>query len=360
MKTRQITLLASILVLFCTIRAYAQDKQPDQQKLIVGTKIVPPFVIKDATGEYSGISIELWEQMALELNLGYEYFESDNKTLLDSLQNESIDLIVAAMTLTNEREKVIDFSHPFFNTGLGIAVQKKDETGILEMIKALFSIQFIQAIASLVLLLLIVGFLMWLFERKKNKEEFDNRPARGIGAGFWWSAVTMTTVGYGDKTPKTLGGRVIGFIWMFSGIILISTFTAAITSTLTVSRLSAGVTGPEDLPKTTVGTVEFTTSEKYLKERRIAYIEYKTADEALKALKNDEINALVYDAALLQYLINKDYPAELQVLKNTFLRQDYGIAFQQGSELREPINQIILRKIHEKEWKDILFDYLGN
>ena len=81
---------------------------------------------------------------------------------------------------------------------------------------------------------------MWLFERKRNKEMFG-QGIKGLGAGFWWSAVTMTTVGYGDKAPVTAAGRTIGFIWMFAAILLISGLTASIASALTVSSLDSKI-----------------------------------------------------------------------------------------------------------------------
>ena len=73
----------------------------------------------------------------------------------------------------------------------------------------------------------------------------------------------MTTVGYGDKHPKTMGGRIVSLIWMFTGIILFSFFTATITSMLTVKQLDTSVHGLEDLKKALVGTMPYTTSENF-------------------------------------------------------------------------------------------------
>ncbi|WP_320044731.1 ion channel [uncultured Desulfobacter sp.] len=73
---------------------------------------------------------------------------------------------------------------------------------------------FLEVIFTLFMLLLLVGFLIWFFEKDKNREQFGGSPFSGIGSGFWWSAVTMTTVGYGDKAPRTVAGRFVGLIWM--------------------------------------------------------------------------------------------------------------------------------------------------
>ena len=93
------------------------------------------------------------------------------------------------------------------------------------------------------------------FEGRRNRDMFGAGAIKGIGHGIWWAAVTMTTVGYGDKAPQTLGGRIVAIIWMFASIILISSFTASITTSLTISELSGKVRGSRDLPTVRVGSV---------------------------------------------------------------------------------------------------------
>lgn len=146
---------------------------------------------------------------------------------------------------------------------------------------------------------------------------------------------------------------------MFTGIILISTFIATMTSVLTVSQLEYLIDGPEDLRTTTVGTVQHTTSEFYMWDNHIVYTPYPTLVEAFEALNDGTIRALVYDTPLLQYYINRDYKGKLEVLPRTFQSQDYGIALPQGSIIREQVNCILLRKIHEEEWRDMVYKYIG-
>jgi ABC-type amino acid transport substrate-binding protein len=169
----------------------------------------------------------------------------------------------------------------------------------------------------------------------------------------------MTTVGYGDKAPVTFGGRMLALIWMFAGIIIISSFTAAITTVLTVTQLESPVKGPEDLPKVRVGTIMNSTSEDYLQGKRISFRAYKGLMEGLQATVDGKIDALVYDAPILRYLVNNNFRGKLDVLPYTFLRQDYGIGLPAGSPLREPINRVLLEEINRPEWQDILYRYLG-
>ena len=337
----------------------ARETSLTDRTLIVGTKEAPPFAMKSPDGTWAGISIDLWRQIATDLNLKYEFRETDLKGLLEGVSSGSLDVAVAALTITPEREEAFDFTHPFHTTGLGIATTWKAGNPWIAVIKRLFSLTFLKVVATLAVLLLAVGMLVWWFERKNNPQQFGGKSARGIGSGFWWSAVTMTTVGYGDKAPVSIAGRIVGLIWMFAGIIMISGFTAAIASSLTVTQLESPVKGPGDLSKVLVGTVADSTGAFYLRDKRIGYQTYQTALEGLRAVKEDKIQALVYDAPLLRYLINQGFKGSLHVLPNTFLRQDYGIALPSKSTLRETINRVLLQKISESEWQDTVYKYLG-
>jgi len=337
----------------------AQGQTLPSGTLIVGTKEAPPFAMKNQKGIWTGISIDLWDKIATELNISYEFKEMDLRGLLDGVANGSLDVSISALTVTTEREKLFDFSHPYYVTGLAIAVASTYKSPWIAVLKRFFSLKFLAIVVSLTVLFLALGTLVWWFEHKRNPQQFGGNLSEGIRSGIWWSAVTMTTVGYGDKAPVTSGGRVVALIWMFVGIIILSSFTAAITSTLTVTTLGSPVHGPGDLPSVVVGAVAHTTSESYLRDHRISFRTYKTAPEGLLALIDDRIEAFVYDEPILRYLVNKSFKGTLEVLDATFERQDYGIVLPQGSPLRESINRVLLEKIRATEWQNTLYKYLG-
>jgi len=151
----------------------------------------------------------------------------------------------------------------------------------------------------------------------------------------------------------------VAIIWMFVGIIIISSLTAVITSTMTGSKLQSPVHGPKDLPGVIVGTVAHTTSEAYLRNRRLSLSPYETVTQGLRSLNEGRIEALVYDETMLRYLVNKDFKGDLAVLDSTFERQYYGIALARNSPFREVINYVLLEKIRATEWQDTLYKYLG-
>jgi ABC-type amino acid transport substrate-binding protein len=339
--------------------AEAGEEPPLARKLIVGTKEAPPFAMKSSDGVWTGISIDLWRQIASELNLTFEFRELDLKGVLEGVANRSLDAGVAALTITPEREKMLDFSHAFHTTGLGIAIAAKVGNPWVAVLKRFFSVAFLKVVAALSLLLLVVGMLVWWFEKRKNPNQFGGGAARGIASAFWFSAVTMTTVGYGDKAPVSLAGRLVTLIWMFAAIIVISSITAAITSALTVTQLESPVRGPEDLSKVRVGTVADSTSESYLQEKRVSFHAYKTVAEGLRAISDGKIDAMVYDAPVMRYLINQNYQVQMHVLPKTFVRQEYAIALPAGSTLREPINRVLLEKVGGPAWQETLYRYLG-
>lgn len=330
------------------------------KKLIVGTRQAPPFSMKGGDGGWSGMSIDLWREIARDLNLQYEFREVDIAEMLKGVQDGSLDAAVAALTITAERERVLDFTQPFYTTGLGIAVPRRAvDAGWLQVVRGFVSMDFLKVITALSVVLAAAAFLVWLFERKRNEAQFGGARGKGFGHSVWWAAVTMTTVGYGDKAPVTVGGRLVAVVWMFVSLILIATFTAHITSLLTVSQLDLRIRGPEDLPRYRVATVAGTTSEHYLRRHNITARFFPNVRAAMEAVAIGESDAAVYDAPILQYIAAHELDGKLQVLPRTFERQDYGIALPQGSALREPVNVLLLEKISQPWWRETRQKYLG-
>jgi polar amino acid transport system substrate-binding protein len=330
-----------------------------KKKLIVGTKEDVPFVIKNTDGSYSGIAIDLWEKIASHHKLDYEYREYDLQELENKLKTNEIDLAVGALTIDHQKEEHFDFTLPYYVSGFSIATKLKHHT-LFEMLEAIVSWDLIKALAMLMVILLSVGLLVWIFERKHNPRQFGGDTIRGIGAGFWWSAVTMTTVGYGDKAPVTAAGRIIALMWMFLALIMISSFTAAVTSALTMSKLTGHIRGPEDLEKVKTGTVYSSTSEIYLKELHLKYRPFADLGVALEALEKNKVDAVVFDEPILRYTI-KHHREEnnLDVLPHQIQQFYYGFATPQGSQIREMLNRDLLREISSPKWEHTMYHYLG-
>jgi len=346
------------LLLFLWLPKILWSGTPLQNEaLVIATRHAPPFAIKTQDG-WTGITIELVRRIAERRGFSYELREMGLEEMLEAVAKGEVDAAAAALTVTAEREERLDFTHPFYTSGLGIAVPRRSELTWLSILKGVASSAFLEAAGALLGVLTLVGVLMWMVEHRRNRQ-FSKRALDGVGAGIWWSAVTMTTVGYGDKAPVTLPGRILGLIWMFASIIVISGFTAAIATSLTIGQLDTAVSGIDDLYGKRVFTAESSTSAAYLDGKLIRYEGLPSASDALDRLAAGEADAVVYDLPILRHLVSERNAGKVRVLPNLLVRQDYGIALPSGSPLREPFSREILRIIQTPEWSSMLEGYLG-
>lgn len=354
-------LLALLLVASATNGVWADDPPADGPGAhFVGIVEAPPFAMKDASGIWDGIAVRLWRHVAVDLGLTYQLQEMSPPDLLASIVDSKLTAVVTAVA-SAEGERLADFSHPYYSSGLGIAVPAASSApDWLTVAGNLLSWPFLKLVGLLVLVLMTVGAVVWLCERRDNREHFSEQPLRGIADGLWWAAVTMTTVGYGDKAPRTQVGRVLGGIWMFVALIVISFFTAHVTSTLTVSSLSGRVRGPEDLPHVRVGTLRDSAAQSQLRgDLGIAAGGYDTVGNGLDALALGDIDAFVLGEPILRYEAANRFQGRLEVIGSSFLRQDYVFAMPLNSSLRKDINESLLSYISTEEWQNLLRQYLG-
>jgi polar amino acid transport system substrate-binding protein len=356
-------LLALMLLLWVSIApSHGQaDASGSPTKLVVGTMRVPPFVLRSDDGQWGGLSVDLWKQIAAELKLDFEFreYDYDPLGLLDAVERRQIDVAVAAIPVTLEGEARFDFSHPYFAAGLGIAVRTEPQRGMLGTLSSFLTYQLLGAIAGLFGLLLCVGALVWLLERRQKPQHFDPRPVQGIGDGLWWAAVTMTTTGYGDKVPVGWGGRALALIWMFASIFLIALFSATLASSFVVNRLKPSVTGPADLPRARVAAVSGTAGEHWLGVQGLPARTYPFVIQASKALQRGDVDAVIYERAILGHMIKEYGWRELYVLPHTLAVRDYAIALPTDSPIKEPINRALLKVVHRPDWKDVVQRYVG-
>tara|TARA_R110002072_G_scaffold217365_1_gene374960 strand:+ start:25863 stop:26918 length:1056 start_codon:yes stop_codon:yes gene_type:complete len=344
-------------LLFCALVLHSLAAQDlPNRPLTVATKVAPPFVSHSDAG-WTGLSIELWRLVAAKMGVQSELVERDLATMLKDTADGKVDLAIAALTVTAEREAVIDFSHPFLSSGLGIATRQQEQGVVGAVIERLFSASLLNALLALALVLTICGVLVWLFERRVNAEQFGGKGLSGLGSGLWFSAVTMTTVGFGDKAPKTIGGRAVALVWMFASVIVISSYTAAIASALTVESMTGVVRGPEDLPGARVGTVSSSAAAEWLTGRRLDFRGYTALQPAMDDLESGQLDAVVYDSPILHSLTTDG--GEIRVLPHTLRQDNYAFAMPHGSPLRKPLNRALLEVLESSAWTSLRERYLG-
>jgi polar amino acid transport system substrate-binding protein len=329
--------------------------QPREQKLRVGTRIVKPFVFEENRA-LTGFSIELWQEISRQLNAQSEFIMKPSvKELLEATRSKELDLAIAAISITAEREIDWDFSQPMFDAGLQILTPAQGTQGglVAAIIAGVFSSAVLPILGLVLLMILVPAHLVWFFERRNSTGMINHRSYfPGIFEACWWAASTLAT--QADQMPRAALARIVAVIWMFASVVFIAYFTAAVTSSLTLQQLRGDINGPEDLPGKRVATVKGSTSMDYLRSRNIEAMEFTNVEEALQAIHQGSADAVVYDAPVLLYYASHGGKGKAQVVGNVFRKESYGILFPSNSAYRKPVNEALL-KIRENGTYDRLY-----
>ena len=347
------------IYLFCPATSFSQNQPATPRVLLVGAIIAPPLYMKTAGNRWEGFAVELWQAVAQGMGTPFEFREfSTLEQLLDALEKREID-VIPSLGVEERFQSTMDFSQSYLKSGLSIAVAAEGyEYRWFRIFESIFSRHILKAIGFLLLLSLITGILVWSFERRKNSEMFGDGTVGGIGHGIWWAMVTMTTVGYGDKAPKTIGGRIIALMWMIFSIIFIASFTANITTSLTITELRGKVRGFNDLYNARVGSIPRSEGFDYLTKQGIAAIPFKSTQEGLEGVANKEVDAFVLNEQILKDLVKRQFPGRVQVLPGTFDEYFVSMALQDKSPLRKPINKALLKFMKTQNWLELRNRYM--
>ncbi len=317
----------------------------------IAVKEFPPFVFKDARGFCFDMAKMICDRNGLEPEFVYYHTVRE---VLAAVETGECDINFSGVTITAEREKRMDFSHPFFDSGLMVAVRDNPENRWLGL-----TLKILKVIGYSLLVFLIgltaVAHAIWFLEKSdRDPKSFPTNYKRGILDAYWWAVVTMTTVGYGDKCPKKIIGRVIASVWMIIGIIWFAAFTATLTSALTISKMGHGeITELKDLSDKKVAVIKGTTSENFMFYHDVTVMLVDSFDDLIQSLKSGSVDAVVYDAPTLKYIAKKD--PSIRVVGEMFDKQRYGVVFPQGepSPYREMFNLGILEMQASGEYRKI-------
>ncbi len=352
-------LLSVCLLLFLSVQTFGKTQQEKPDTLIIGYYPSAPFIIETEDGP-EGISIWLWDAIQKKSGYPYKMKKMTLNQVVEGIANEEVDMTLNPLTITWGRSKIMDFSVPYYisNSAVMVPAVSSFEKG-LQFIGSFFSLNFFRAIGALFMIVFIFGTLAWVFEHRKNPEEF--KPGlRGLWSGIWWSAVTMTTVGYGDKSPRTTGGRVIALIWMFSAIIIISGFTASIASSLTVNQLSWNQSSIDSFKDKKVAVIKNSATDEFLEQRFFKKLQkFTTLKQCSEALASGKVEAVAHDKPQIQHIINLDTLGQFDVLPISYNSQLYAFGFREtiSNETKEQITNNILEVVESMDWRVLLSEY---
>ena len=322
------------------------DDAPVGGTLSVAARALPPFVIYE-NGAYSGFEVELIKLLAADLGMKAEIYAVDTVAKqIDDIHRGIAHVGLGGTAVTGHREQDIDFSVPVLDSGLTILTTAESSRSIGDRIASFFS-----AIASsdlpwllavFALAVLIAAHLIWLLERRHNPD-FAVPYRKGIWDSFYWSVVTMSTVGYGDKVARGTRGRVFALLWIALGTLVFASFTAAIASSLAVNELRSEISGPADLAGRRVATVKHSAGESYLPTIGVGPVIVDDVDDAHELLAGGEVDAVVFDAPVLHYYVSHRGGGDFVTVGSDFQPVRYALMIDENNaELRERLNLALL------------------
>uniref|UniRef100_A0A8C3CDE0 Glutamate receptor n=1 Tax=Cairina moschata TaxID=8855 RepID=A0A8C3CDE0_CAIMO len=381
----------------------------ENRTIVVTTILESPYVMYKKNHEqlegnerYEGYCVDLASEIAKHVGIKYKlsivgdgkYGARDPETkiwngMVGELVYGRADIAVAPLTITLVREEVIDFSKPFMSLGISIMIKKpqKSKPGVFSFLDPLaYEIWMCIVFAYIgvsVVLFLVSRFSPYEWHLEDSTEEPrdpQNPPDPpnefGIFNSLWFSLGAFMQQGC-DISPRSLSGRIVGGVWWFFTLIIISSYTANLAAFLTVERMVSPIESAEDLAKQTeiaYGTLDSGSTKEFFRRSKIAVYEKMwsymksaepsvftktTADGVARVRKSKGKFAFLLESTMNEY-IEQRKPCDTMKVGGNLDSKGYGVATPKGSALRTPVNlavlklseQGILDKLKNKWWYD--------
>ncbi|GJT13482.1 glutamate receptor 3.2-like protein [Tanacetum coccineum] len=312
------------------------------------------------TKQVGGFSIDVFNAALklLQYPLPYEFIAygdgHKNPSYLDLVNNVASNVFDAAIgdiTILTNRTKAVDFTQPYIESGLVVVVHIDKPDSSSWVYVQPFSPQLWCVIA---LLFLFVGGVVWLLEHKQN-DQFRGPPRKQIVTAMCDSVINELNVS-GENTVSTLG-RMVVCIWLFVVLIVNASYTASLTSILTVQQLKSPISGIESLiiSKELIGFQVGSYIEDYLvKEVNIPksrLVALGSPDEYAEKLLSGTVAAIVDERPYMDFFLSKH--CDFQIVGKEFTTSGMGFAFPRDSPLAVDMSTAILRLTETGEFKKI-------
>ncbi|KAL5288900.1 GRIK1 family protein [Megaselia abdita] len=362
--------------------------------LVVMTRQEKPYVMvkddKNLTGNarFEGFCIDLLRSIAHQVGFQYRIelvpdsmygvYDHEKQSwngIVKELMERRADLAVASMTINYARESVIDFTKPFMNLGIGILfkVPTSQPTRLFSFMNPLAVEIWLYVLAAY----MMVSFTLFVMARFSPYEWNNPNPCEdsdiienqfSVSNSFWFITGTFLRQGSG-LNPKATSTRIVGGIWWFFTLIIISSYTANLAAFLTVERMITPIESASDLADQMdiqYGTLESGSTQTFFRDSKIAiyqkmwrYMEskkpsvfVKTYEEGIKRVMEGNY-AFLMESTMLDYAVQRD--CNLTQIGGLLDSKGYGIATPKGSHWRDTISLAIL-ELQEKGVIQILYD----
>ncbi|KAM5192549.1 glutamate receptor 2 isoform 1-T1 [Mantella aurantiaca] len=386
----------------------ANDSMGLENKTVIVTTILEaPYVMfkKNAdqfegNDRYEGYCVDLATEIARHCGFKYKltivadgkYGARDAETkiwngMVGELVYGKADIAIAPLTITLVREEVIDFSKPFMSLGISIMIKKpqKSKPGVFSFLDPL-AYEIWMCIVFAYIGVSVVLFLVSRFSPYEwHTEEFeDGRETQsnessnefGIFNSLWFSLGAFMQQGC-DISPRSLSGRIVGGVWWFFTLIIISSYTANLAAFLTVERMVSPIESAEDLSKQTeiaYGTLDSGSTKEFFRRSKIAVFDKMwtymksaepsvfvktTAEGVARVRKSKGKYAYLLESTMNEY-IEQRKPCDTMKVGGNLDSKGYGIATPKQSPLRNAVNLAVLKlneqglldKLKNKWWYD--------
>ncbi|KAI9094275.1 hypothetical protein K1719_026857 [Acacia pycnantha] len=282
--------------------------------------------------------------------------------ITDEVAHGNFDAVVGDIAIVANRIKVVDFTQPYMESGLVVVVPVK------EVKSSPWS--FLQPFTALMwcvtgALFLLVGAVVWILEHRLN-HEFRGSKREQLMTIFWFSFSTLFFA-HKENTVSTLG-RMVLLIWLFVVLIINSSYTASLTSILTVQQLTSQIEGIDSLISSNqpIGVqdgsfiADYLISEMQIAKSRI--VNLKSEQDYIDALdrgpQGGGVAAIVEERPYMEILMSQT-KCKFRTVGQEFTKSGLGFAFQRDSPLAVDLSTAILQlsengdlqKIHDKWFK---------
>ncbi|KAK1423914.1 hypothetical protein QVD17_19225 [Tagetes erecta] len=278
--------------------------------------------------------------------------------LVKFVTDDVFDGAVGDIAIVTNRTRIVDYTQPYATTGLVIVVPINNSKASTWVFLRPFTIEMWCVTAMAFVLIAIV---MWLLEHRVN-DDFRGPLKRQLVTIFLFSFSTLFKRNQEDTISPL--GRMVMVVWLFLLMVITSSYTASLTSILTVEQLPSPITGIDSLVATglpigyQVGSFAYTYLADSLFVPKSSLIPLGSPDEYEKALRlgphNGGVAAIVDELPYVElFLVDHD---DFAIVGQPFTRSGWGFAFKRDSPLATTLSLSItqlsengkLQKIHDK------------
>jgi ABC-type amino acid transport substrate-binding protein len=351
-------------LVLCVLAGTAPRAEPESERpLRVAVYDAMPYGGQRSDGLFVGASVDLWRRVAEDRHWRYQLtLVSQMENLLSGLQGGAYDVGVGAITITPERLARVEFSYPAHRSGVTAVFAKQTGAAAALHEYAAALGQLGPLIVTMVIFLTVTGMLMWWLERSylRTSGNSDSQSVTSWHEGIYWAVVTMTTVGYGDKAPKTPLGRGLAMVWMVGSLVMVSLLTTTLVADITAGRVQSVVPlRASDLVGKRLAAVSGSSGAEYLDAQRLAYRKFGNLPDALDALATGKTDAVINNIGDLQYLVSTRFSDRIAPPRGLLAPAYVAFALPLNSALRKPLDRALALVTAGPEWQSVEETYFG-